>query len=195
MNRLLSRSLSIFVTGCLAACSTGPASKFYTLSPVQMTQTSLLADRVVIAFDPITLPELVDRPQMVVRLDPNRVSIDEFARWAEPLKNQIPRVLAADLAQLIPDSIVSTYPQRADDTSYHVSVDVQNFESSADGTVMIAVLWSVRAPKQGHPASGRSVVRETARGSEYDAIVSAHDKALASVSRDIASTMYSMMHQ
>ncbi|MEM5295548.1 PqiC family protein [Burkholderia sp. JPY481] len=195
MNRLKSLSLSIFAASCLAACISPVASKFYTLSPVQITQPSTAAEGVAISLDPITLPELVDRPQMVVRLDPNRVSIDEFARWAEPLKNQIPRVLAADLAQLIPGAIISTYPQHADDSAYRVSVDVQTFESSAEATVMLAVLWSVRAPKQGHGVSGRSVVSRTACGSGYDAIVSAHDMALGSVARDIAAATYSVVHQ
>jgi len=195
MNRLIARSLSIIATGCLVACTTPPASKFYTLGPVQISQTSPAADHIAIAFDPITLPELVDRPQMVVRLDPNRVSIDEFARWAEPLKNQIPRILAADLAQRIPGAIVSTYPQHADDTAYRVSVDVQTFESSADGTVMLAVLWSVRVPNQGHRVSGRSVVSRTARGPEYDALVNAHDQALESIASDIAAATVSIMRQ
>ncbi|WP_233857380.1 PqiC family protein [Paraburkholderia sp. HD33-4] len=195
MNRLISLFLSIIVAGCLAACTSPPASKFYTLSPIQITQAAPAADRIAIAFDPITLPEIVDRPQMVVRLDPNRVSIDEFARWAEPLKNQIPRVLAADLAQLIPGAITSTYPQHADDTAYRVTVDVQTFESSAEGTVMLAVLWSVRAPKQGHRVSGRSVVSRSGRGPGYHALVSAHDEALESVACDIAVATYSMMHQ
>ncbi|MGF6440820.1 PqiC family protein [Paraburkholderia youngii] len=194
MNRLISLSLSIIVTGCLVACTAPPASKFYTLSPVRSTRTSPAVERVAIAFDPVTLPELVDRPQMVVRLEPNRVSIDEFARWAEPLKNQIPRVLAADLEQIIPGAIVSTYPQHADDTAYRVSVDVQTFDLSADGTVKLAVLWSVRAPKLGDRVSGRSVVSGNARGRRYDAFVSAHDRALESVAWDIASATYSMVH-
>jgi uncharacterized protein len=77
-----------------AGCATSPASKFYTLSPVQVVEQSSSTNPVTIAIDPVTVPELVDRSQIVTALDANRVSIDEFARWAEPLKGQIPRVLA-----------------------------------------------------------------------------------------------------
>ncbi|MFM0302221.1 PqiC family protein [Paraburkholderia sediminicola] len=180
-----------------AGCAASPESKFYTLSPTQAAGQAASVDSISItmAIDPVTVPELVDRPQIVSRLDANRVSIDEFARWAEPLKSQIARVLAADLAQRIPGAIVSSYPQRVDDNAYRVSVDVQSFDSSTDGTVMLAVIWSVRVPKQGEKVSGRTVVREAVSGLGYDALVAAHSRALASVAGDVAVAMRSAMRQ
>ena len=179
-----------------AGCATSPASKFYTLSPVQAVEQSVEQSSgghpVTIAIDPVTVPELVDRSQIVTKLDANRVSIDEFARWAEPLKKQIPSVLAADLGRFIPGAIVSTYPQRVDDNAYRISIDVQAFDSSTNGTVTLAVIWSVRSPKGGENVSGRSVVHETAGGPGYDALVKAHSRALASVASDIAVAMHSM---
>jgi len=176
-----------------AGCATSPASKFYTLSPVQAVEQSSGGHPIRIAIDPVTVPELIDRSQIVTRLDANRVSIDEFARWAEPLKQQIPGVLAADLGRFIPGAIVSTYPQRVDDNAYRISIDVQAFDSSANGTVTLAVIWSVRSPKGGENVSGRSVVHESAGGPGYDALVKAHSRALASVASDIAVAMHSIM--
>jgi hypothetical protein len=195
MNRSTLLSFAMIALGLLAGCATSPASKFYTLSAVQVAEPSKAVDRVVIAFDPVSVPELVDRPQIVSRLGANRVSIDEFARWAEPLKSQIPRVLAADLAQLIPGAIVFTYPQRTNESAYRVSVDVQNFDSSTDGTVMLVVIWSVRPPKQGEKVSGRSVVSGAATGPGYDALANAYSRALASVASDIATATHSAMRQ
>ena len=193
--RYLLMSLSTIALCFLAGCATSPASKFYTLSAVQVVEQSSNAAPVAIAIDPVTVPELVDRSQIVTKLDTNRVSIDEFARWAEPLKSQIPRVLAADLAQFIPGAIVSTYPQRVDDNAYRVSVDVQSFDASTNGAVTVAVIWSVRAPNRGERVSGRSVIHETADGPGYDALVKAHSRALASVASDIAVATHSAMRQ
>jgi uncharacterized protein len=193
--RYLLMSLTTVALCFLAGCATSPASKFYTLSAVQVVEQSSNAAPVAIAIDPVTVPELVDRSQIVTKLDTNRVSIDEFARWAEPLKSQIPRVLAADLAQFIPGAIVSTYPQRVDDNAYRVSVDVQSFDASTNGAVTVAVIWSVRAPNRGERVSGRSVIHETADGPGYDALVKAHSRALASVASDIAVATHSAMRQ
>jgi uncharacterized protein len=148
MSRYLWFPWTAIVLTLFAGCATSPASKFYTLSPVQVVEQSSGTKPVMIAIDPVTVPELVDRSQIVTTLDANRVSIDEFARWAEPLKSQIPRVLGADLVQFIPGAIVSTYPQRVDDNAYRISVDVQAFDSSTNGTVTMAVIWSVRPPKR-----------------------------------------------
>ncbi|MDB5781558.1 PqiC family protein [Caballeronia mineralivorans] len=195
MSRYLWFPWTAIVLTLFAGCATSPASKFYTLSPVQVVEQSSGTKPVMIAIDPVTVPELVDRSQIVTTLDANRVSIDEFARWAEPLKSQIPRVLAADLVQFIPGAIVSTYPQRVDDNAYRISVDVQAFDSSTNGTVTMAVIWSVRPPKRGEKVSGRSVVHEAAGGPGYDALVRAHSRALASVANDIAVATHSAMRQ
>jgi uncharacterized lipoprotein YmbA len=50
---------------------------------------------------PVTVPAAVDRPQIVLRVDANRVALQEQSRWAEPLKESIPRVVASNLAVLL----------------------------------------------------------------------------------------------
>lgn len=176
-----------------AGCATSPTPAFYTLSAVQHIEQPPGASPIAIAIDLVTVPELVDRAQIVTKLDANRVRIDEFARWADPLKSQIPRVLAADLAEIVPGAIVSTVPQRASDNAYRVTVDVQNFDSLADGTVTLVVIWSVRPPNGGKQIAGRSVVHQTAVGPGYDGLVKAHSRALLSVAKDIAAATQSAL--
>lgn len=178
-----------------AGCATSPASRFYTLSAVRVAESKPAIKPMTIAIGPITIPDLVDRPQIVSTIDANRVSIDEFARWADPLKSQIGRALAEDLMQLVPGSVVSIYPQRANGSGYAVSVDVQTFDSPISGeAVTLAVIWSVRPPK-GNAIDGRSVVREPVSGVGCDALVSAHSRALASVAKDIAVATLSTVGQ
>jgi hypothetical protein len=83
---------------------------------------------------------------------------------------------------------VSAYPQNAgDNAEYRVQVDIQRFESTLGGTAVIEALWSVRRSPDGQPKTGRSLVQEsTGGGAGYDALVAAHSRALAAVSRDIA---------
>jgi len=180
---------AMLLTFC-SGCATSPAASFYTLNPVRLAGPSAdptpSAAPLMIAIGPVTVPELVDRAQIVTRVDANRVSIDEFARWADPLASQIPRVLAADLQQLIPGAIVSTYPQRVDDNAYRVSIDVQDFDAQVHGTVMLAAIWSVLPPRHGQPVSGRTVTQEALSGPGYDPLVKAYSRALASVAADIA---------
>jgi uncharacterized lipoprotein YmbA len=142
-----------------------------------------------IAVGPITVPAIVDRPQMVLRVGPNRVQLAEQSRWAEPLKDSIARAIAGNLAQLLHDDQVSAFPQGLSyDADYQVQIDVQEFESAPGDAATIGVLWAVRAP--GAPRKeGRSLVREPVAVGDYDALVRAHNRALLSVSRDIAAAV------
>jgi len=193
MSRRSALPVSMIALVLATGCATSPTPAFYTLSAVQHIEQSPGASPTAIAIDLVTVPELVDRSQIVTKLDANRVRIDEFARWADPLKSQIPRVLAADLAEIIPGAIVSTFPQRANDNAYRVTVDVQNFDSLADGTVTLVVIWSVRPPNGGKQIAGRSVVHQTAVGPGYDGLVKAHSRALSSVAKDIAAATQSAL--
>jgi uncharacterized lipoprotein YmbA len=84
---------------------------------------------------------------------------------------------------------VSAYQQSASrDAEYRVLVDIQRFESVPGEGVTIEALWSVRRTAVGAaPRKGHSLVREPAAGdNDYNALISAHSRALAVISDDIA---------
>jgi uncharacterized protein len=195
--RSLSLTAVLLLLALIDGCSTSPRATFYTLSatpPLESVQTA--TPPISIAIDAITVPELVDRPQFVLRTGATQVTIDEFARWADPLRSQISRVLAADIGQAMPGALVSGYAQHPDNPeSYRVRVDVQSFESVPGEMATIVVLWSVRPPKQGATITGRTIAHEPARASGYDALVDAHSRALATVSIEIASAIRSTLQQ
>jgi uncharacterized lipoprotein YmbA len=187
---LLTAAMLVIMSGCASS----PQAKFYTLSAGQPLERVQTATPISIAIDSVTVPELVDRPQFVLRIDAAQVRIDEFARWADPLKSQIPRVLAADLAQAVPGALASARSQWTGEAqTYHVSVDVQSFESVPGEMASVAALWSVHPPKQGAAVTGRTVVHEPVGAPGYDALVAAHSRALATISSEIASAIGSTL--
>jgi len=167
----------------LAACVGGnaPRESFYTLNAPEPPAAA--ADAPSIAVGPVTIPEIVDRPQIVVRLGPNQVQILEQARWAEPLKIGIARVVAANLAATLGARLA---PARNADADYRVALEVQRFESPADA-VLIETLWTVTSKDGRH--SGRSIAREKIAGKDYASLAAAHSAALAAISAEIAASM------
>jgi uncharacterized lipoprotein YmbA len=183
-------ALTIFclTAALLAGCSRSPRVTFYTLNATATSETTA-ADptAVTVTVGPVSLPSLVDQPQLVVRTALNQVDILEMQRWAEPLKNEIPRIIAANLAVLLPQARVSFYPQNANlDADFRIQVDIQRLEMTAGQGVVLDALWSVRSAREGVPKTGRSMVNEPARGGDYDALVAAQSRALAVLSRDLA---------
>jgi uncharacterized lipoprotein YmbA len=195
MTRLSLSIAMAFALAALSGCAGSPKSDFYTLS-AQVPQASnvpannVQAAPITVVIGVVTIPELVDRPQIVVRTGDNTVDIDEFARWADPLKSQIPRVIRADLAQLLNSPLVSTYSMGGDTAStYRVQLDVQRFDAALAHTVTVDVLWSIAPPGKKPLMSGRSTVTEPCSGAGFDGVVAAYSAALATVSREIAAAI------
>ena len=178
------------VCAMLVGCGSSPPTHFYTLSAETLVSNGSAENSAAgysVSVGPVTLPEMVDRPQLVVRVGANQVALVEEHRWAEPLKGEIPRVIAENLSQQLGTQRVATFSQNAvRDAEYRVLVDIQRFDSMIGQTVMIDASWTVRRVPDGQPRMGRSLVRESTAGGGYDALVEAHSRALARVSRDIA---------
>ncbi|NPT61126.1 PqiC family protein [Paraburkholderia elongata] len=173
----------------LAGCAS-PKADFYTLSAEAPGDSARPATPVTVLIGAVSVPELVDRPQIVVRAGANQVTMNEFARWADSLKSQIPRVIAADVAQDLNSPRVSAYPMAGDQAAvYRVQIDVQRFDATLGDAVTVDALWSVSSPGKRAPLSGRSTVREPCSGAGYDALVAAYSRAFATISRDIATAI------
>lgn len=184
---------SIAVVAVLAFGCTSPSSSFYTLNAVAVADEAAPASYSV-AVGPVTVPELVDRPQFTVQVGPNRVEIDEFHRWAAPLRDDIARVVAADLSALLGTPQVAPAPMTNFEPAYRVTVQVQRFESQrsetmADGSALIEALWVVHELAGDATRAGRTVARESADGVSFDALAAAHSRALAKLSADIAAAI------
>jgi uncharacterized lipoprotein YmbA len=171
----------------LAGCASPLKERFYMLSasPMPAPAPGGLSYRVEVG--PVTVPAAVDRPQIVLRTDANRVALQEQSRWAEPLKESIPRVVASNLAALLGDVQVAADAQDAAvDADCQVKIDIQRFDSVLGEAATLEVLWRVSLASGGTATNGRFLIREPARGQGYDALVAAHSRALAALSQDIA---------
>jgi uncharacterized protein len=169
-------------------CSRSPRVNFYTLAPVAGLAAAAVDRPVpVVSVGPVTLPEVVDRPQLVERIAANRVEILELQRWAEPLKSEIPRLLAADLGMQLGSSRVTSYRQLTGaDADYRVLLDIVRFESGPDAQVTVEAIWTIRGLALKVPKTGHSLVRVRPEGAGYDALVAAYSRALATLSADLA---------
>jgi uncharacterized lipoprotein YmbA len=178
----------------LAACSTTPPTRFYALETVAPPQSSSAARSgksvPAIGVKTVAVPAAVDRPQFVVRTGDARVALDEFNRWAGPLRDEIARVIAGNLAADLGGPVVTVSSVLPTPSDLVVLLDVQRFDAKMGEGVEVDVVWVVRRATDEAPGrSGRSVIREPAAGSGYEALVAAYNRALAGVSKEIAATV------
>lgn len=188
MRHLIWAALTAALT---AACASSPPPRFYTLDTVPAGNAASAegADAKVLSVwvAPVTLPEAVDRPQMVVRTGANRVAVLDQHRWAEPLKTAIARALAADLSAQLGNARVSADSQHAAaGAQVRVLVDVQRLDAVPGESVTLEALWSVRRTEQTESQRGRFLITEPVAGKDFEALAAAHARAIAALSRDIA---------
>lgn len=194
--KLVRAVLSLFVLCVLAGCGGSPKEMYYTLSASGAMNDEAPASGVStysVAVGPITLPEVVDRPQLVLRVGPNEVTFEELHRWAGSLRSEIPQFIADNLAGYLNVKQVAAYPQSAgEDAEYRVLIDIQQFDATLGESVEIAALWTVRRSSDGAMQTGRSLAKESSSGLSYNAVVAAYSRALATVSREIAEAIRSV---
>ena len=173
-----------------AGCGTAPKEQYYTLAfPVAGAAPEAIASPaapVSVFVGPVSVPESVDRSPMVLRTSPTQVDIDDFHRWAEPLKSAIPRVLAESLTrELGSPRVMASRAASSMPFDYRVAVEIQRFESSLAEGAALDALWTV-TPDKGAPRTGRSVLREPNGSGDRAGVAAAHGRALQRMAKEIA---------
>jgi uncharacterized lipoprotein YmbA len=168
----------------LAGCAS-PAARFYTLSP--STNSVAPASSLSISVGPVSVPAAVDRQEIVVTIGPNQVRLEEFDRWASPLKDEISRTVAENLVALLGTSrVIQALGASSADVDYRVSIEVRRFDSSPGDAATLDAVWTLRRPGDGKSTIGRTSTREPVREKGYEGLAAAHSRALARLSQDIA---------
>jgi uncharacterized protein len=175
----------------LGGCASQP-SRFYILStlPSGGTAPPMTSGQQgpTIGVGPVTLPRYLDRPQIVTRTSPYELKMAEFDRWAEALDVNFSRVLADDLARLIPSGYVVVFPwPRLAPIDYQVIVEVTDFLSQVGGESLLIADWTLfRGEGQEALLRRKSRFSTPAGGQGYAAIVAAMSQTVADLSREIA---------
>ena len=179
----------IFMLTLLAACSS-PKTTYYAMNAEPIKPAPVGAKNVRVMVGPVSLPEMIDQPQIVTLGGDNQVRVYEYDRWAGSLKSDVGRVIASNIARDLGTSNVWNFAQSTQTNfDYQVLVDVQNLQSKSDDSILVDVLWTVKpffAKPQSAPLMGRSLVQEKVTGSSIEALVQAQTRAFAKVSQEIA---------
>ena len=181
----------------ILGCARSPQRHFYTLrEPAQPSRQRIApgSGPLSVVIGPVTVPDGVDRNQIVTRSSANQLDISDLHRWAEPLSSEVPAVLAANLSRdLGRAALVSVQGQEtaAADADFRVAVDIIRFESTLGDSATVEAAWIIRDKHSSQTQRGQSLAREPAGDQSYDALVAAYTHALKRISRDMATAIRS----
>ena len=149
-----------------------------------------------ISVGPIHLPGYLDQDQLVTRISQNRLTLSENDRWAEPLEDNIARVLAQDLAVLLQTDGVNVHPwpgrQRP---TYQVEIEVLSFETDTAGTAHLVGRWVLRDVAKGQTIAEKETrLTASGAGTSTEQSVASLSKALGDFSVAIANVVREFVH-
>lgn len=188
---MIPAALALLLSGCGRTAMT----RFYSLSALPAADTAPGDLRPLrgkaLGIGPVTLPDYLDRPQIVIRTSPNELRLAEFDKWAGTLKNDVPRIIAENLSVLLDSDQVFTFPWKSGlPIRYQVVIDIQRFDAQPGSRVDLQALWTVFENDGRTPvATRKSAIRNPLARSDYAAVVQAESQALAALSRQIAAAL------
>jgi uncharacterized lipoprotein YmbA len=170
-----------------SGCARSAPERFYVLTdvpraPVPPSEPA----RGAVGVGPVSLPGYLDRIPIVTRRGA-QLDVAELDRWGEPLSEGVPRTFAAYLSSLLQTDRVVVFPWPAGTAiERQVVVDVTRFDGVLGGDVLLEARWRVLGQDRKEIARRSSTVREATGESGYLALVSAMNRALGVLSREIA---------
>lgn len=189
---LLASALVALFSGCFG---TSPTARFYTLSPVETRKPPVTSSLgVVVLVGPVTIPDYLDRRQIMTRSGRNELILAEFDRWGGSLDGEIARVLIAGLGERLAPGSIAVLPWRGSLLAdarriYRIPVTVTRFDGTPGEKVVLNASWgvAVKESKQEETLlATESTVTEQVKGKDYAALAAAMGRAVDRLGKEIA---------
>lgn len=193
----LVRAALLVSTVSVVGCINTPFPDYYVLTPERSSTTGFeqinLSD-LAVGLGPITVPETVNRPNIVTPQDNNQLLVAEYHRWSEPVRDNLSRVLIANLANRLSINKLYPYPWLGNAVDYQVRLDVIQMVGGLGRQVFMQVRWQILTGDR--PArlidTKISEYNVAVQGQGYSNMVAAYSMAIAQLSDDIARQLASL---
>ncbi len=182
---------ALLISAVLAGCSfldprEDPSRFFLLTSPAGIDDVAS-SEGGSVAVGPIDLPSYMNTPLLITRLNENEVAVSDYERWAEPLEDNIQRVLVENLSQELAINVVPFPAPIGDPARFRVPISIRRFDRDTLGNVELLVRWSIDDADDGRILdNGESSFDEPTRGAGSEESVATMSAALLRFSEEIA---------
>ena len=193
--RLRYIATGIAALALLAGCASSHPSRFYLLHPLAASEPAGQKppgqSSLALGIGPVLVPKYLDRPQIAVRVSDNEIYLSEFHRWAEPLENNLTRVVAENLALLLGTDRIEIFPWKSSSPiDYQVRVMIARFDGKPGDQAVLKARWTVFSKRGEAPVvDTMTTITEQVESRKYEALVRAQNSALDRLCREIAAAI------
>lgn len=165
---------------CLvSACATGRPDHFYILSAAPANSGERAAPGTTVSLT-VSVPSLVDRPEMVFNTSADGVIVMEHERWAAPFSDMAADTLARDIEHRRADLLVTERGHGGAHTAaFKITVDVVQVNLYQGGRASIEAQWRILDVHTGKDVIGDDMFSAPVKGDDGAAAAQALSECLA----------------
>jgi uncharacterized lipoprotein YmbA len=178
-----------------SGCGGSKPSRFYLLQSASMEQKAVtggtMDEIVLIGILPMEMPDYLMRPQIATRLEGNRLDYAEYDRWAEPIQDNVKRLVKADIDRALAGFLIVEYPWPPNlDVQYRLNLKIEQFDLYADGSAVLAASWAIGKGRKGpwirFDTINLTETFEEDKKADYGARVAALNRLVTAMNRRLA---------
>lgn len=188
---------------CLAimACAGGVSTpaKFYMLTPVAPTTDSrpVAAESATVRvnLEPVEVPRYLNRPQIVSRMDGAEYHLEEFNQWLEPLGDNLTRVVAENLSEMLAaDGVDVLIMAPSMQTRFRMAIQILRLDGKRGEKVVLVARWSLFDQTDNEMVlTRRTVIEQKVDDDGYHGFVTAQNRTVDLLSREVADAIRSIL--
>ncbi len=181
MSKKIFYLLPLFLTSCLLR---SPNAEFYNLNSDNIEAIS--DKKTDITVNSVKVPDILQRPQLVVYDNKNKTEILEFQRWNEFFPDVIQTAVVRNLSAYFPKSHIAKSYFASDLTKYNLKIEVTDFEAYKNDKVILKAWWKMTDNNNKVIFKQHSDITIKVAGKSIDNIVIAQSTAIRDLSLSIA---------
>jgi len=135
------------LTGCSFLKPAKATARYFVLTPMPAAEPAKVAPgALAVGVGQVKLPAYLFNTSVAVRQGTNEVEYLPSALWAERLDTGFQRVLAANLAILLPTDHIHLSAWQKDAVAAEVYVTIEQFDADATGRGVLVARWRILSP-------------------------------------------------
>jgi uncharacterized lipoprotein YmbA len=140
-------ALGAGLTGCSILKPTESTARYFVLKPLSATAPVPVAPNcMAVGLAQVKLPAYLFNASLAISKGTNEIEYLPSALWAERLDTGFQRVLAANLAIVLPTEQVRMSSWQSEDVAAEVQVTVEQFDVDARGQAVLIADWRILSP-------------------------------------------------
>ena len=153
--RYLLSILILLCSSCIQIGSDPQPMHYYLLKSIQEAPNTYSGKDLEINIELVNFPDYLDRLQIVTSNHNSAIEFSDSERWAEPLQDNLIRIIRENLALLLPDASLAVSPwENSSNDAIRVKLVVNRFLGKLGEQTQVDIRWSIsrndKQKTQGH---------------------------------------------